>query len=122
MAILRPKIVFCQGGTSSKGDLLVRRLEDDGCVVECASSVRQVLEAVRECPPSAIVCDALLEDGTATMLFDLIEKDFPRPVPPIFVLADLSQEISLAGRRMFSGVIIDANEEAISRISGYIRA
>lgn len=112
----RPRIIVCHGGIGLGGDRLVQRFEADGCVVERTSSVRRVLESARVGIPSAIVCETILEDGTATMLYDLIERDFPRPAPPIFVVAGLARELSLAQRRHFSGIILASDEEAVSRI------
>lgn len=116
MTDLRPRIIVCHGPETPNDDRLAQKFENDGCVVERTSSVRRVLESARTGLPSAIICEAILEDGTATMLFDMIERDFPRPAPPIFVMAGAARELSLAQRRRFSGILLKSDIEAVARI------
>lgn len=111
----RPKIIFCQRDLAGSPGL-VEKAELGGCDVVRTSSLRSAIESAMTGVPSAIFCETVVDDGTATMLFDMIEKVLPRPNPPIFVMTGATRELHFAQRRGFSGVLMSNDSTSFERI------
>ena len=71
---------------------LVVLLEDAGAIVEQATTLKDVMQVLREAfllgsPPDAIVCDLLLPDGNALKLPDELRKLEPRWHGPLVAIS-----------------------------------